>query len=491
MEGPRVFLDQATWQNRIFIGGSWVDGSGGVRDVVEPATGDTLGQIGMASPGDVAKAAEIAAAAQREWAATPHPQRAAVLRKAARLFTDHAEEITWWNVREVGAIPPVAGFAVHVAEQECFEAAGLPSRSYGELLPSEEPRLSMARRVPAGVVGVISPFNVPIILGIRSVAPALALGNAVILKPDPRTAVTGGVTIARIFEEAGLPPGVLQMLPGAVDVGEALVTHPLVRIISFTGSTAAGRKVGELAGKHLKRAHLELGGNSALIVLDDADVDEAVGLAAFGSFFHQGQICMTTGRHLVHERLYDDYVERLAAKAAHLPVGDPARAEVALGPLIDAGQRDKVHGVVTGSVGGGAKVAAGGTYDDLFYRATVLADVAPESPAFEQEIFGPVAPVMRFSDAEEAVRLATATEYGLSLGIVTKDVMKGLELADRVPTGIVHINDQTVSDEANVPFGGVAASGTGSRFGGPAANVEAFTETRWVTMRSAPPGYPF
>ncbi|HET6290603.1 MAG TPA: aldehyde dehydrogenase family protein, partial [Amycolatopsis sp.] len=358
-----VFLDSSTWTDRIFAGGSWVPGSGGTRDVTEPATGAVLGSVGIASAEDAAKAAETAAEAQRAWAATPHVRRAAVLREAARLWSEYADEIRWWNVREVGAVPGVAGFSLHVAEQECYEAAALPGRPYGELLPSEEPRLSMARRVPAGVVAVISPFNMPIILGIRSVAPALALGNAVILKPDPRTAVTGGVVLARIFEEAGLPPGVLQMLPGGADVGETLVTHPAVRVISFTGSTGAGRKVGELAGKHLKRAHLELGGNSALIVLDDADVDEAAGVAAFGSFFHQGQICMTTGRHLVHERLYDDFVERLAAKAAAMRVGDPARDEVALGPIIDAGQRDKIHELVTASVAAGARVAAGAEYD--------------------------------------------------------------------------------------------------------------------------------
>jgi benzaldehyde dehydrogenase (NAD) len=486
-----MFLEESTWSGKVFIGGSWGAGSGGVADVIEPATGGTLGEVGMADASDVAKAAEIAADAQREWAALPHPQRSAVLRKAGQLWAEHAEEISRWNVREVGTVPAMAGFAVHVAEQECYEAAGLPSRPYGELLASEEPRLSMARRVPAGVVGVISPFNVPIILGIRSVAPALALGNAVILKPDPRTAVTGGVTIARIFEEAGLPSGVLHMLPGGVDVGEALVTHPLVRVISFTGSTAAGRRVGELAGKHLKRAHLELGGNSALIVLDDADVDEAATLAAFGTFFHQGQICMTTGRHLVHDRVYDAFVERLSDKASRLPVGDPATSEVALGPLIDSGQRDRIHDVVTSSVAAGAKVAAGGTYEDLFYQATVLSDVPASSRAFTEEIFGPVAPVTRFSSEDEAVRLAGASEYGLSLGIVTGDVMRGLALADRIPTGIVHINDQTVSDEANSPFGGVGASGTGSRVGGAAANIEAFTETRWVTMRSKPPAYPF
>jgi benzaldehyde dehydrogenase (NAD) len=295
----------------------------------------------------------------------------------------------------------------------------------------------------------------------------------------------------RAFEEAGLPPGLLQLLPGGADVGEAMITHPLVRVISFTGSTAVGRRIGELAGKHLTRAHLELGGNSALLVLDDADVDQAVTLAAFGSFFHQGQICMTTGRHLVHERLYDNYVARLAEKASHLPVGDPATGEVALGPVIDAGQRDKIHALVTGSADAGARIAAGGTYEGLFYRPTVIAEVGPGIPAYDQEVFGPVAPVARFSTLDEAVKLASGTEYGLSLGIVTRDIMKGLAVADRIPTGIVHINDQTVSDEANVPFGGVGASGTGSRFGGPAANIEAFTETRWVTVRSEPPQYPF
>jgi benzaldehyde dehydrogenase (NAD) len=486
-----MFLDESTWKGQVFLGGAWTAGGAGAIDVTEPATGSVLGRIGLADAHDLAKAAENAAEAQREWAALPHPARAAVMRKAGALWAEHAEEISWWNIREVGAVPGMAGFAVHVAEQECYEAASLPSRPNGELLSSENPRLSLARRLPVGVVGVISPFNVPIILGIRSVAPALALGNAVILKPDPRTAVTGGVTIARIFEEAGLPAGVLQMLPGGADVGEAMVTHPLVRVISFTGSTAAGRRVGELAGKHLKRAHLELGGNSALIVLDDADVDAAVNLAAWGSFFHQGQICMTTGRHLVSDRLHDEFVEKLAAKASHLPVGDPASGQVALGPLIDAGQRDKVHHLVTSSVAGGAKIAAGGTYENLFYSPTVLTDLSISSPAFSEEIFGPVAPVVKFSDAEEAIRLATSTEYGLSLGIVTRDVMKGLALAARIPTGIVHINDQTVNDEANSPFGGVAASGTGSRFGGAAANIDAFTETQWVTVRGEPPTYPF
>ena len=376
-----------------------------------------------------------------------------------------------------------------MATEEVFEAATLPSRPYGDLLPSEQPHLRFVERIPAGVVGVIAPFNFPQILSIRSVAPALALGNAVILKPDPRTAVCGGVVLARVFEEAGLPEGLLHVLPGGPDAGEAMITHPLVRVISFTGSTAVGRRIGELAGQHLKRAHLELGGNSALIILDDADLDRAASAGAWGSFLHQGQICMTTGRHLVADAVYDDYLARLASKAEHLPVGNPATEQVALGPVIDERQRDKIHGLVTASVGAGARLAAGGTYEGLFYRPTVLAG-PPGMPAYAQEVFGPVAPVVRFSSLDEAARLAAGTEYGLSLGILTGDAMHGLELARRIPTGIVHINDQTVDDAPNTPFGGLFASGTGSRFGG-SANFDAFTEMRWITMRREIAPYPF
>jgi benzaldehyde dehydrogenase (NAD) len=339
------------------------------------------------------------------------------------------------------------------------------------------------------VVGVISPFNVPLILSTRSVAPALALGNAVVLKPDLRTPVSGGFAIARMFAEAGLPEGLLHVLPGGAEAGSALVTDPRVRVISFTGSSQTGRAVGELAARHLKRVHLELGGNSALIVLDDADVERAVSAAAWGTYLHQGQICMTTGRHLVHERIAESYVEALAAHANALPVGDPT-GEVALGPLIDAGQRDKVHDLVTSSVSAGARLAAGGTYEDLFYRPTVLDGVRTDMPAYANEVFGPVAPIVRFDTAEEAVRLAADSNYGLSLSILTGDAMRGLALAEQIPTGIVHINDQTVNDEAVAPFGGVLDSGTGARFGG-SANLDAFTDARWITLRGQIPKYPF
>ncbi|MFE2431139.1 benzaldehyde dehydrogenase [Streptomyces sp. NPDC059373] len=482
-------LDPTIWSGTLNIGG-WSPGTGGAHAVIEPATGDTLEHIGLADADDVARAACRAAEAQPAWARAPYTERAAVLRRAGDLFVERADEIQDWLIREAGSIPGKAAFETATAAQECYEAAALVSRPVSDLLQSAEPRLSMVRRVPAGVVGVIAPFNVPLILAIRSVAPALALGNSVVLKPDARTAVGGGVSIMRVFEEAGLPEGVLCLVPGGAEAGAALVADPRVRVISFTGSTAAGRKVGAAAAHHLKRAHLELGGNSALVVLPDADLERAASIAAWGSFFHQGQVCMTTGRHLVHESIADEYTERLVEKARHLPVGDPAKEQVALGPVIDAGQRDKIHHLVRASVDGGARLAAGGTYEDLFYRPTVLTGVTDSSPAYTEEVFGPVAPIRTFANADEAVALATASAYGLSLGILTRDVMRGLELAERIPTGLVHINDQTVNDEAVAPFGGVAASGTGSRFGG-VANIEAFTETRWITARAEAAVYPF
>ena len=484
-----TFVDESIWRGKVYSGG-WRSASRGDAAVTEPATGAEIGRVGIASPADITAASTAAAAAQPAWAALPYTERAAILRRAGDIWKANAEEIEGWSIREGGKIGPAAQFETHVTTEEVYEAATLPSRPYGDLLPSESPHLSWAERIPVGVVGVISPFNFPQILAIRSVAPALALGNAVVLKPDPRTAVCGGVVLARVFEEAGLPEGVLHVLPGGPDTGEALITDPLVRVISFTGSTAVGRHVGALAGQHLKRIHLELGGNSALIILDDADLDKAASAGAWGSFLHQGQICMTTGRHLVHEAVYDDYVSRLAGKADHLPVGDPATGQVALGPIIDERQRDKIHGLVTASVDAGARLAAGGTYEGLFYQPTVLADVEPTMPAYANEVFGPVAPVIRFSTADEAAKLAGDTEYGLSLGILTSDVMRGLDLARRIPTGIVHINDQTVDDAPNTPFGGIFASGTGARFGG-TANLDAFTDTRWVTVRGEIAPYPF
>jgi benzaldehyde dehydrogenase (NAD) len=483
-------LDGATaWSGRIFQGG-WVPGGGGEIPDVEPATGEELARVGVADVDDVARAAGRAAEAQPRWAGTDYQERAAVLRRAAALFQEHAEEIQGWIVRETGSIPPKGQLETWFAASACWEAAALTSRPYGELLQTRDPLLSMSRRKPVGVVGVISPFNFPLILSIRAVAPALALGNAVILKPDPRAAVAGGIALARIFEDAELPDGVLSVLPGGADTGEALVADPNVSMVSFTGSSKVGREVGQLAARHLKRCHLELGGNNSMIVLADVDVERAVSVGAFGSFMHQGQICMTTGRHLVAREIADRYAEILAGHAEHTPVGNPATEQVALGPIIDETQRDRVHAIVTESVAAGARLAAGGTFEGLFYRPTVLAEVPTDAPAFTEEIFGPVAPVVPFDSIDEAVKLAAASDHGLSLGILTRDVMKGLEIADRIPAGVVHINDQTIADEVVNPFGGVKATGS-SWIGGPSANVEAFTTTQWVTIRGELPDYPF
>jgi benzaldehyde dehydrogenase (NAD) len=484
-----AFLDGASWQGNISLDG-WRAGGGGDAPVIEPATGSEIARTGRASVADVAVAGQIASEAQGEWASLLFNQRAAIIRKAGQLFVEHAHELSEWIVRESGGIGPKADLEIHVASEECFEAAALASHPTGEILRSELPRLSFSRRVPAGVVGVIAPFNFPLILSIRSVAPALALGNAVILKPDPRTALCGGVLLARVFEEAGVPPGVFNVLPGGADVGEALVTDPRVRVIAFTGSTAAGRVVGSLGAQHLKRVHLELGGNSALIIMGDVDLEKAVSVGAFGSFMHQGQICMTTGRHIVDSRIVDDYASLLAEHADHLPVGDPTSGQVALGPLIDAKQRDRVHSMVTDSVKAGATLLAGGTFEGLFYRPTVLSNVPTSSPAYCEEVFGPVAPVVGYSSLDEAVALASSSPYGLSLGILSNDGLRALELASRIPTGAIHINDQTVGDEAVIPFGGTGSSGNGSRMGG-MANLEAYTETQWVTAQSEMPVYPF
>jgi benzaldehyde dehydrogenase (NAD) len=482
------FFETSAWDGKLFSGG-WRTPTRSAA-VNEPATGNEIGRYGVASVDDLSAAASIAAKAQRAWERVPAEEKAAIMRRAGDLFTEHAAVFQDWLMREAGSGGGKAAFEAGLVASEFYFAAGTAQMPYGQLLRSNRPRLSMARRRPAGTVGVISPFNFPGILTARSVAPALALGNAVLLKPDPRTSIAGGLIFAAVLEEAGLPEGLLHVLPGGADVGAALVDEPTVRIISFTGSTAAGRMVGERAGRQLKRAHLELGGNNVLVVLDDVDVEAAASAGAWGSFLHQGQICMTTGRHLVHERVYDEYVDRLATKARGIPTGNPLDG-APLGPIIDAAQLSKVDSIVQDSVAAGAVLAAGGTHRDLFYDATVLSDVAPDHRAFTEEIFGPVAPVTRFASIDELVEIATSSDYGLSLGILSNDAYRAYELSERIPSGIVHINDQTVDDEPVAPFGGVGWSGTGARFGGHEANIEAFTETQWVTMQADIARYPF
>lgn len=485
-------LDHALWRESFFSNG-WRTASQ-AADVIEPATGQVLTRTGRAVPADVATAALGAAAAQPAWAALGPRERAAVFHRAAALFQQHFDELALYVTRETGAILPKGQHELREAATFCHVAAAMPMQAQGQVLPSPPGRLSIARRVPLGVVGVISPFNFPLILTLRVVAPALAAGNAVVVKPDPRTPVSGGYLIARIFEQAGLPAGVLHVLPGGADVGEALVSDPNVAMISFTGSAGVGRRIGELAGKHLKKVSLELGGSNALIVLDDmhsdADLDVAASNVAWGAWLHQGQICMASNRVLVHEAIAPALTERLVAKAGYLPVGDGATGQVALGPLIDERQRDRVHATVMASVKAGAKLLAGGSYDKLFYKPTVLAGVKPGMPSFDDETFGPVVNLVTFKTDDEAVAIANQSRGGLAAAVIAKSVGRALAIGNRLKAGMVHINDQTVNDDAVNPFGGPGSAGNGNSHGGP-GDWECFTAWQWLTVKDTPPKFPF
>ena len=480
-------------------GGGWLDpflaewrpGTGEPHQTREPATGRPLLTIRQSTPADVARAAAIAKAAQSAWAATSYDERARILRRASEIYEAHRPEIGTWTQRETGAHRNKMHHEQNFAAGELNAAATMPFQPYGQLVPSVVPgRLSMLRRVPAGVIGVITPWNSPSVLGMRVVAPALALGNAVLLKPDPQTPVCGGAMLEAVFRAAGLPEGVLRVVVGGAETGEAIVTDPNVNRVSFTGSTAAGRRVGGLAGQLLKKVSLELGGNNAFVVLDDADLEAAASAGAFASFQFQGQVCFATGRHIVHRSIADRYVELLAEKARRLRLGDPYREDVDLGPIVNQKQLERVDDIVRRSIDAGARAVVGATHEGLFYSPTVLTDVTRDLPAWKDEIFGPVAPVVVFDSDDEALALANDSDYGLTGAVYSRSISRGLAIAQRIKSGMVHVNDQTVNDEATIPFGGMGASGNGARFGG-AANWDEFTEWQWVTVRDDARSYPY
>jgi len=470
---------------------SWEPGTGAPIQDVEPATGRHIATVSGSTAEDVARAAATAKAAQPGWAETSYQERARILRKAADIYEANRDEFGTWTMRETGASHSKMHHESNFAFGEILSASTLPWQPYGSLVPTVvKGRLSMIRRIPVGVVGAITPWNSPSVLGMRVVAPALALGNAVVLKPDPQTPVIGGAMFEALFREAGLPEGLLQIVVGGADVGEALVTDPNVNVVSFTGSTAAGRRVGELAGGRLKKVALELGGNNAFIVLDDADMAAATAAGAFSSFQFQGQVCFAAGRHIVHESVAGDYVDALRDKAKGLRMGDPYREDVQLGPIVNEKQVRRVADIVDRSVAGGARLVIGGGHEGLFYEPTVLADVTQDLPAFTDEIFGPVAPVTTFRTDEEAIALANSSAYGLVGAVYSTSLSRGLSVANRIKAGMVHVNDGTLNDEATIPFGGTGMSGNGARYGGE-ANLDNFTEWQWVTVRDEPPTFPF
>jgi len=371
------------------------------------------------------------------------------------------------------------------------QAAALAYAPMGQIIPSDTGAFAMGLRRPVGVVGAFAPWNAALILSARSIAAPLVLGNAVVLKPSEWSPFTGGLLWGEIFAEAGLPAGVLNIVThapgGAPAIGDTVIEHPAVRRLNFTGSTQVGRAIAEAAGRQLKRVVLELGGHNPLIVLGDADLDYAVAASAFGSYLHQGQICMSTRRIFVERGIADEFVARLTEKTKGLKVGDPKEHDTVIGPLINEQALELVKNRVERAVADGATVLAGGAAVGPCYQATLLADVPEDCEFARHETFGPVAAVEVVESADEAVEKANRTSYGLSAGIITSDRERGFSLAQRIDSGIVHVNDQTVADEPQMPFGGVKDSGFG-RFGGQAV-VDEFTELRWVTLRSG--GHPF
>ncbi|QCD59808.1 aldehyde dehydrogenase family protein [Streptomyces hawaiiensis] len=472
--------DQAEWAGKIYSSG-WRESEGGTRQVIEPATGDVLADIGVASPADVARAGARAARAAGDWAAAAPSDRVEVLLRASGGLRERGDTIRDWIVRESAGVPVKGDYEIIATLAQLRHAVGLASLPRGEVLAPQAPGgTSVAWRVPLGVVGVINPWNAPLLFAMRALAPALALGNTVLLKPDPLTPVSGGVLIARLFEDAGLPDGVLHVLPGGAETGQAVAADPHVAMVAFTGSTEAGRAVARVAGEGLKRVSLELGGKNSLVVLDDADVEAAALAGAVSTFGYQGQACVAAGRHLVHTDLVEAYTDALVGHARALRIGDPREDGVSVGPVISERQAARIERIVDESVAAGARVLTGGRRDGLFYPPTVLDHVDRAMPVFTEEIFGPVAPVIPFRSEAEAVEIANDTAYGLTAAVHSGSVPRATAVAERLRTGMVHINDVSAKDAANAPFGGMGSSGNASRIGG-TASLEQFTQWRWMT----------
>ena len=478
----------------LHIGGEWTAAEGGnTFEDTDPFTGDVVTTVPAGTREDARRAIEAASAAFPAWSETPPSARQQIFLKAADILEARGDEVVSWLTRETGATFGMAMFQLQFVPGLFRQAAALPYQSTGEIIPSDTGVFSMGLRRPVGVVAAIAPWNAAQILSARAITSPLALGNTVVLKPSEHSPYVGGLIWGEIFSEAGLPEGVLNIVthaPGeAGPIGEEFAEHPAVRVINFTGSTEAGRKVAEAAGRNLTRVVLELGGSNPLVVLGDADLEYAVDAAAFGSFFHQGQICMSARRIIVEKPIADDFIARLVEKTKGLKAGNPTEQDTIIGPLITEDAVSTVKSRVDEAVEKGANVLVGGEAEGSVYQATLLTDVSRDSEFAQKETFGPVASIEVAADADEAVDRANDTAYGLSAGIITSDPDRGLALAQRIQSGIVHVNDQPVGDEPQMPFGGVKASGFG-RFGGTAA-INEFTEIHWVTVQSGPHPFPF
>jgi len=466
------------------IAGEWREGRGEkVGADLDPYSGETLLELKLANAADLDDAFQAAREAQRDWARRPPAARAAVMRAAADVMGARKQEVVDWLVHESGGTVAKAELEWGLVRSVLWEAASMPHHVEGRIMPSDIPgKESRVYRRPAGVVAVISPWNFPLQLSNRSVAPALAVGNAVVLKPASDTPVTGGLLLAKIFEEAGLPDGLLNVVVGSGgEIGDAIVEHPIARVLSFTGSTQVGRDIVGKAG--IKKLSLELGGNGPLVVLHDADLELAVDAAVFGSFFHQGQICMIANRVIVDAAVHDEFVVRFIERVRALQPGDPSDPQTDIGPVINRSQLEAIEDKLARARDEGASQLIGGQPggpSGLLLPPHVLLGANDVATARE-EVFGPVITIVAARDEAQALALANDTEYGLSSAVFTGDVERGVEFALSVDAGMTHVNDSPINDDANTAFGGEGASGIG-RFGGRWA-VEAFTTEHWVSVQ--------
>lgn len=478
---------------RMPIAGEWRHGSAGSRNRdINPFTEEVLVEIPQADRADLDQAYAAAARAQPGWAAALPGERAEVMRRAASIMEARREEIVSWLIHETGSTRFKAQLEWATVHAVMLEASVLPHLVEGRILPADLPgKESRVYRRPVGVVGVISPWNWPLQLTNRSLAPALAVGNAVVVKPASDTPVTGGLLLARIFEEAGLPPGVFSVVIGAGnEIGDAFVSHRIPRVLSFTGSTPVGRHIMRLAAEApiIKRVDLELGGNSPFVVLEDADLDLAVEAAVFGKFLHQGQICMITNRFIVDSSVYEAFVEHFSARVGALRYGDPEREDTAIGPIINRSQLEGLRAKLEQARKSDAHQVVGGEPQGLVLPPHVFADVTNDMPIARDELFGPIAPIIRAAGDEDALAIANDTDYGLSSAVFTRDAERGVRFAQRIEAGMAHVNDQPVNDIPFSPFGGEKNSGVG-RFNGKWA-LEAFTTDQWVTVQHTSRPYP-
>jgi vanillin dehydrogenase len=466
-----------------FIGGEWVPAARTFEDL-NPSDNSVYARIPDGTRGDARRAIEAAHAAFGAWAALPFHERAHFLLKIADVWENRSQEFVHAAVNEGGGWFGKGMFEAGYVAEVFRSSAALCYQSIGEVLPSEHGKFSTATRWPLGVVSVISPWNMPGILTSRGFAAALAVGNTVVLKPSEDTPYAGGLYFAEILSEAGIPAGVFNVITcsrdGVGEVGDEMIENPLVKAVSFTGSTAVGRHIAAKAGAHLKKACVELGGKDSMIILEDADLEHAAQAANFGSFMHQGQVCMSTEKILVQESVYDDFMSRFLSRAARLKTGHTQDKDNVIGPLVNTRQALRVKGLIDDAVAKGAKIELGGKTWDNFVEPTVLSNVDSSMNIWHDETFGPVVIVCPFRSEEEAIALNNDTEYGLTAAVMTGDEARALRMAGSLETGMVHINCQNINDEPHVPFGGVKASGLG-RYGG-RWSLDAFTELRWITL---------